>query len=118
MLLDRKLSVPNEIISVQKLFVVIQKHKRFKRTLFSRTKHNMRIFGVSPFMRTLAVTHVSDVRVELQCEDKCNRLLLLRVASLLLDRRLSVPNESISVRKRFALSFSARTNVTVRCFRS
>ena len=29
----------------------IQIHKRFKRTLFIRTKHNMRIFGVIPFIK-------------------------------------------------------------------
>ena len=29
----------------------IQTHKRFKRTLLIRTKHNMRIFGVTPFFR-------------------------------------------------------------------
>ena len=26
-------------------------HKRFRITLFTRTKHNMRIFGIIPFMK-------------------------------------------------------------------
>ena len=39
------------------------------------------------------------VRTEVQCEDKYNSLLLLQVANLLLDRKLSVQNESISVRE-------------------
>ena len=76
----------------------------------------MRTFGVSPFIRTLAVTLVSDVSVDLQCEDKCNSLLLSQLANLLLDQKLNLPSESIRVRKLFALSFNARTNVTVRCF--
>ena len=29
----------------------IQTHKRLKRTLFIRTKHNMQIFGVIPFIK-------------------------------------------------------------------
>ena len=29
----------------------MQTHERLKRTLFVRTKHNMRIFGVIPFMK-------------------------------------------------------------------
>ena len=29
----------------------VLKHKRFRRTLFIRTKRNMRIFGVSPFIK-------------------------------------------------------------------
>ena len=32
-------------------FIKIQTHKRFKRTFFIRTKHNMRIFGVIPFIK-------------------------------------------------------------------
>ena len=114
--MDRKLSVPNEITSVQKLFVVIQTHRRIKIPLFIRTKHNMRIYEVSPFIRMLAVTLVLDISVELQCEDKCNSLLLSQLANLLLDQKLNLPNESISARKLFALNFNARTNVTVRCF--
>ena len=39
------------------------------------------------------------VRTGLQCEDKYNSLLLLQVANLLLGRKLSVQNESISVRE-------------------
>ena len=30
---------------------LIQTHKRLKSTLFIRTKHNMRIFGVIPFIK-------------------------------------------------------------------
>ena len=30
---------------------MIQTHKLFKRTLFIRTKHNMRIFVVIPFIK-------------------------------------------------------------------
>ena len=30
---------------------IIQTHKRFRRTLFIRTKHNKRIFGVIPFIK-------------------------------------------------------------------
>ena len=29
----------------------IQSHRRFKRTLFIRTKHHMQIFGVMPFIK-------------------------------------------------------------------
>ena len=30
---------------------MIQTHKRFKRTLFVRTEHNVRMFGVTPFIK-------------------------------------------------------------------
>ena len=36
---------------ILKLHIKIQTHKRFKRTLLVKTKHNLRIFGVIPFIK-------------------------------------------------------------------
>ena len=42
--------------------VTIQIHKRFQITLFIRTEHNMRIFGVIPFIKIQNDTLQSDVK--------------------------------------------------------
>ena len=53
-------------ISLALITCRIQTHKRFKITLFIRTKHNMLIFGVSPFIK-LAVILVLDFLTAVGC---------------------------------------------------
>ena len=48
-LLHHATMLPNAMTR-RHLKIEIQTHKRFKRTLFIRTKHNMRIFGLIPFI--------------------------------------------------------------------